>query len=216
MNYDFEFDLSTTNTDIHATQEEDTQSVSKELSETESVAKELKEDVNWDGFFQLVEDLGSQLNERQLRFLKARLIEMTIAFLSKNIKWFDEIGWDHKLRNIRISTKFQKNSITTPKGMWKKTGRTNYIKLTNTLGSSEGRTLPKTFDFLMIVDTDCVGLVAHKDINAESTGDGLKASIPYKNLEIVVKNNRKLTKSKDIDIKEKLDAMLKDIILKYK
>jgi len=67
----------------------------------------------------------------------------------------------------------------------------------------------------MIVDTDCVGLVAYKDINAVSNGDALKASIPYENLAIVVKNDMKLTKSKDIDILEKLDTLLDDIISEY-
>lgn len=164
----------------------------------------------------MVKDLGPQLNERQLRFLKARLIEKSIANLSKNIKWVDVIGQDHQLRDIRIETKFATNSITTEKGDWKKTNRTSEIKLTNSLGSSDGRTLPETFDFLMIVDTDCVGLVAHKDINPISNGDGLKASIPYENLSIVVKNNTMLTKSKNIDILEKLDSMLDDIISNYK
>lgn len=182
---------------------------------TESVAKKLSKDVNWSGFFQLVKDLGPQLNERQLRFLKARLLEKAIANLSKNVEWVDEIGCDHKLHDIRIETKFSTNSITTTSGKWKKSNKTSEIKLTNTLGSSEGRSLPETFDFLMIVDTDCVGLVAYKDINAVSNGDGLKASISYENLAIVVKNDMKLTKSKDIDILEKLDTLLDDIISEY-
>lgn len=182
---------------------------------TQSVAEELSKEVNWNGFFQMVKDLGPQLNERQLRFLKARLIEKGIANLSKNIKWVDTIGQDHQLRDIRIETKFATNSITTGKGAWKKNNKTSDIKLTNTLGSSDGRNLPETFDFLMIVDTDCVGLVAHKDINAVSAGDGLKASIPYENLSIVVKNNAILRESKNINILEKLDSMLDNIISEY-
>lgn len=185
------------------------------MNTTKAVAEQLAQEVNWTAFFQMVKDLGSQLNERQLRFLKARLIEKSIANLSKNVKWVDQIGQDHQLHDVRIETKFMSNSITTGRGAWKKSGRTSEIKLTNTLGSSDGRALPHTFDYLMIVDTDCVGLVAYEDIDATSNGDGLKASIPYDKLSIVVKNNQLINESKDVNILEQLDNMLDTVISAY-
>ena len=185
------------------------------MQNTQTVSQQLAQEVNWNAFFQMVKDLGSQLNERQLRFLKARLIEKGIANLSKNIKWVDRIGQDHQLHDIRIETKFATNSITTGKGAWKKKGCTSEIKLTNSLGSSDGRQLPHTFDYLMIVDTDCVGLVAYEDITATSNGDGLKASISYDVMSIVVKHEATLTETKNINILEQLDSMLDTVINSY-
>lgn len=182
---------------------------------TKQLAEELNSDINWDGFFNLVNDLGSQLNERQLRFLKARLIEKAIANLSKNVKWVDKIGQDHQYRDIRIETKFASNSLTTKSGAWKKNKRTSEIKLTNTLGSSEGRSLPETFDFLMIVDNDCVAVIAHEDIKTTSNGDGLKARFSYDDLEFVTINKNMLVEKKQINILEKLDSMLEEIIKVY-
>lgn len=180
------------------------------------VADEINKEVNWTGFFNLVNDLGPQLNDRQMRFMKARLIEKSIANLSQNIKWVDRVGQDHQLRDIRIETKFATNSITTSKGKWKKNQCTSDIKLTNTLGSSAGRALPMTFDFLMIVDTDCVALVAYESIKVVSTGDGLKASIPYEDLEIVVRRDNTLTESRDIDILNEIDRLLDRVIDQYR
>jgi len=183
--------------------------------DTKELAQELKNEVNWQGFFNLVSDLGSQLNDRQLRFLKARLIEMAIAKLSNNIKWVDKIGQDHQLRDIRIETKFSTNCLTTGSGAFKKSRQTGDIKLTNTLGSSDGRSLERTFDFLLLVDTDCVGLVAFEDINAMSNGDGLKSRFNYDVIEFVAFKEKKLIESKQISILDRLDNMLYKIISNY-
>ena len=118
---------------------------------TAALAQRLGEVVNWEAFFSMVNDLGSQLNERQLRFLKARLIESAISRMSDGkVEWVDNIGQDHQFEDIRIETKFCTNSLTTSKGNPKKGHATSEIKLTNTLGSSDGRSLPDTFDFLLI------------------------------------------------------------------
>lgn len=177
-----------------------------------ALAYELGNKVDWEAFFSMVHDLGSQLNERQLRFLKARLIESAIARMSKGtIEWVDQIGQDHQFEDCRIETKFCTNSLTTAKGDLKKGRITSEIKLTNTLGSSDGRSLPDTFDYLLIVDTDAVAVVSREELLpfVTSAGDGLKAKIPFDLLSFVafVPKNA-LTTGKDIDIMSKVDEML--------
>lgn len=177
-----------------------------------ALAYHLGEKVNWEAFFSMVNDLGSQLNERQLRFLKARLIESAIARMSKGtIEWVDQIGQDHQFEDVRIETKFCTNSLTTARGDLKKGRVTSEIKLTNTLGSSDGRSLPDTFDYLLIVDTDACAVVSREALlpYVTSAGDGLKAKVPFSELTFVafVQKNA-LTRGKDVDIMSKVDEML--------
>lgn len=184
-----------------------------------SLAYQLGEKVDWEGFFSMVNDLGSQLNERQLRFLKARLIESAIARMSNGaIQWVDKIGQDHQFEDCRIETKFCTNSLTTNSGSLKKGRVTSEIKLTNTLGSSDGRSLPDTFDYLLIVDTDAVAVVSREALlpYVTSAGDGLKAKIPFEHLDFVCFVDKKaLTKGSDIDIMTQVDEMLFSIADNY-
>lgn len=168
----------------------------------------------------MVSDLGNQLNDRQLRFLKARLIESSIARMSNGtLEWIDEIGCDFIYkRDTRIECKFATNSLTTSKGDLKKSGRTSEIKLTNTLGSSDGRSLPDTFKYLLIVDTDCCAIVEREKLlpNVTSNGDGLKASVAYEDLEFITKVEKKdLTVGGNISIMAQVDAMLNAIADDY-
>jgi len=185
----------------------------------QELATQLGSKVNWEAFFSMVNDLGSQLNERQLRFLKARLIESAISRMSHGaIEWVDKIGQDHQFQDIRIETKFATNSLTTSKGAEKKGGKTSEIKLTNTLGSSDGRSLPDTFDYLLIVDTDACAIVARDKLlpNVTSNGDGLKVSVPFTDLTFVKKIDKKgLTSTSNIDIMTQVDAMLFQIADDY-
>lgn len=185
-----------------------------------ALAKTLAEKVEWVPFFNMIEDLGSQLNERQLRFLKARLVESSIARMSNGyLEWIDDIGCDfNAVDGTRIECKFATNALTTGRGDLKKSGKTSEIKLTNTLGSSDGRSLPDTFDYLMIVDTDCVAVVDRESLlpYVTSNGDGLKASVPYADLVFVKKINKKgLTKQGNISIMANVDAMLNQIADDY-
>jgi hypothetical protein len=184
-----------------------------------ALAYELGNRIKWEAFFAMVNDLGDQLNERQLRFLKARLIESAIARMSDGtVEWVDNIGQDHQFKDVRIETKFMTNGLTTGKGALKKTKRTSEIKLTNTLGSSDGRSLPDTFDYLLIVDTDAVAVVSREALlpNVTSNGDGLKASVSYDDLSWIAFSSKKdLTKQSEISIMAQVDAMLFQIADDY-
>lgn len=181
---------------------------------TKQLAEELGGIVEWEAFYNMVADLGKQLNDRQLRFLKARLIESSIARMSNGkIEWVDRIGQDHQYGDIRIETKFSTNSLTTSKGERKKGPTTSEIKLTNTLGSSDGRTLPDTFDYLLIVDTDCVAVVDRADILpfVTSNGDGLKVKVPFDKLEIVSKRSLTNQTPQNIALMAQIDTLLNEI-----
>lgn len=184
------------------------------------IAKRLNSEVNWISFFSMVRSLGKQLNDRQLRFLKARLIESSLAHMSTCLKWIDDIGCDHIMDdNIRIETKFMTNGLTTASGEFKKTGRTSEIKLTNTLGSSENRSLPHTFDYLLIVDVDCAAIVSYENLlpYVKSNGDGLKASVPYDKIEVVRKiEPSELFDGVKISVLQQVDDMLYNIANSYK
>jgi len=184
-----------------------------------ALAYKLGEAVNWEAFFSMVNDLGSQLNERQLRFLKARLIESAISRMSHGkVEWVDNIGQDHQFEDVRIETKFCTNSLTTGKGALKKSKITSEIKLTNTLGSSDGRSLPDTFDYLLIVDTDAVAVVSREELLpfVTSAGDGLKAKVPFDKLSWVAFGDKNaLTTGSEISIMAQVDAMLFQIADDY-
>ena len=145
--------------------------------------------LNWNTYFSIVHSMGDQLNERQLRFTKSMVQDRAVAQISNGkIEYVDKVGQDHQLDNIRIETKCGKNFLTTPTGKPKQKRKTASIKLTNTQGSSDGRDLPNTFDYLMIVDTDTVAIASFQDIKSyvKSNGDGLSVQLPYEVLEWVV------------------------------
>lgn len=175
--------------------------------------------VNWNRFFLMVNAVGDQLNDRTLRFLKSIIQDKGIARMSNGmIEYVDKIGQDHQLGNIRIETKAGTNILTTGKGKPKRAGVTGSVKLNNTLGSSDGRSLPNTFDYLMLVDTDAVAVAKYQDIlpYVTSNGDGLSVKLPYEVLEWVVEPgefNRGLFEDMhQINVLERLHTMLNEII----
>ncbi|MDB4350234.1 hypothetical protein OAA38_00315 [bacterium] len=189
------------------------------IYDQDTLAEQLGKNVDWEAFFTMVNDLGSQLNERQLRFLKARLIESAIARMSNGkIEWVDEIGQDHQFGDVRIETKFCTNSLTTSKGGAKKGHSTSEIKLTNTMGSSDGRSLPNTFDYLLIVDADACAIVSRDALlpHVTSAGDGLKAKVPFNELTFITKIDKNaLTSTSNISIMSQVDALLFQIADDY-
>lgn len=183
------------------------------------VSDRLKEAVNWNRFFLLVNAVGNQLNDRTLRFLKSIIQDKGIARMSNGVvEYVDNIGQDHQMGPIRIETKCGTNILTTGKGKEKRTGCTGTIKLNNTLGSSDGRDLPHTFDYLMIVDTDAVAIVKFEKLFpfVTSNGDGLSAKLPYSILEWVVKpgeiDHAMFSDMNNVNVLERLHMLLDEII----
>lgn len=185
----------------------------------QSVAQQLKTSVNWNRFFLMVNAVGDQLNDRTLRFLKSIVQDSAIARMSGGtIEYVDLVGQDHQMGEVRIETKCGTNVLTTGRGKAKRAGVTGSVKLNNTLGSSDGRTLPDTFDYLMIVDTDAVAIAKYQDIlpYVSSNGDGLSVKLPYEVLEWVVEPgefDRSLFEDQhQINIIDRLQIMINEVI----
>ena len=153
--------------------------------DVEDIAQYLCESVNWSSFFVMIKTLGDDLNERKDRFDKASIIEYSLEiFSNKKIRWVDEIGRDHFIDDLDIAMemKFIKSAkYTYSKKLPKKNVK---VKLTNTIGSSDGRTLPNTFDCLLIASEYDVSVIKYEELlgYVESAGDGLIATIPFDRL----------------------------------
>jgi len=111
-------------------------------------------EVEYNRFFNLVESLGRQLNERKNRFDKSDVLECATGWFSNGkLEWVDRIGHDHivAFSGAKSEQKTQQNVLYTSKGRLKKT--TGAIRLLNTLGDDENRTYESKYDVLQIVDT---------------------------------------------------------------
>ena len=103
----------------------------------------LRYHIDWNAFFDLVRDVGDQLDERKNRFDKSDVLEMALEEYSDGeIKWVDDIGCDHEILtpDETLEMKTQKGCLYTPKRKQRKT-RTKNIKLTNTLAASVETTM---------------------------------------------------------------------------
>lgn len=183
------------------------------------LAKSLSEVVDWKSFFEMRHSVGNQLNDRTLRFLKSIIQDKAIEKMSGGkVQYVDLIGQDHQFGEYRIETKCGTNVLTTGTGAEKKKSVTGSVKLNNTLGSSHGRTLPDTFDYLMIVDNDAVAIVKHENVTPHITsgGDGLSVKLPYSVLEWVVSpgefSHDNFTDIPSVDVLVQLDEVVDKII----
>lgn len=118
----------------------------------ESKSKELAR------FFQVVNDLGDQLNSRKLRFDKSDVLEIALSGVGPELKWVDEEGYDltlqHEGREIKIEVKTMKNSLYYKRGMRDTIGD---IKVKNTLKKDfDENEVFETDACYAIVETNCV------------------------------------------------------------
>lgn len=110
-------------------------------------------------FFQVVNDLGDQLNSRKLRFDKSDVLEIALSGIGPELKWADEEGYDltlqHEDREIKIEVKTMKNSLYYKSGKMRDT--IGNIKVKNTLKKDfdENETF-ETDACYAIVETNCV------------------------------------------------------------
>lgn len=147
----------------------------------------LRNHVDWNTFFDLVRDIGGQLDERKNRFDKSDVLEMALEEYSDGeIKWVDEIGFDHEVLDEKLEMKTQKGSLYTPKRK-QRMARTKSIKLTNTLAASVETTMNVTADWLLIVDTQAYSAAvvpyAHAVDNAKRVPDGFTVQLESYDLE---------------------------------
>lgn len=126
---------------------------------TAAIAERLRREVDWDAFFTLVSVIGGSLNSPKYRFIKSDFLEMAIdVYGSPALAWVDQEGWDHELDGeIKIEMKHHGGSLYSPTGKAK--NHVGQIRMQNTLGGGESRSLHETFDYLLITD-NCAAALA--------------------------------------------------------
>lgn len=169
----------------------------------------LRRNIDWQRFHNLSLSIGKQLNDHQLRFMKATILERAIANYSNDELTYVgnlENGCDFivkKLKNLRIEMKYVEGCIFSTKTLLVKKFASE-IKLMNSNGPNKHLELPHSYaDYLLICDLNGAGLISKEELKKYIIiqGDGIKAKqIPIDKLHILFKAS---------DIKEKKVNCLK-------
>lgn len=152
----------------------------------------LSNNVDWNKYVTLVDQIGDELNERKLRFDKSDLFEKALElFSNQDLQYVNQEGVDHIGPNgITIEMKYSDGCLFTSKKKQPKK-HVSDLQLMNSRGSSEGRTLPESYaQFLLICDKDSVAVISKTDLipYVVDAGDGLKTSkLPSEKVEYVFK-----------------------------
>jgi len=152
----------------------------------------LSNNVDWNKYVTLVDQIGDELNERKLRFDKSDLFEKALElFSNQDLQYVNQEGVDHIGPNgITIEMKYSDGCLFTRKKKQPKK-HVSDLQLMNSRGSSEGRTLPESYaQFLLICDKDSVAIISKTDLipYVVDAGDGLKTSkLPSEKVEYVFK-----------------------------
>jgi len=166
--------------------------------------------------------LGTQLNERTLRFLKSMFIEFSFEEYSNNtVKRVNEKGCDliiPALNNARVELKYTEDALYTPvKHQLRKS--TGAVKLMNSMGENIHKTLPDTYaDYLMVIGLHGAILFDKETIEQYITvaGDGISANIPT-NLGIILATPLEMKGNQsEIDMLNELETSIRSYIKKVK
>jgi hypothetical protein len=150
---------------------------------TKNVADFFKANMDFQRFARLTKALGSQLNDAQLRFLKAMVFEQSVEEYSNGkIKYVGEEGCDFvipSLNDVRIEMKYNEGALYTSsrKILREETGT---IKLMNSMGTNTHKTLPASYaDYLIFVGNQGAALFDKNTVkdSINPQGDGLIANI---------------------------------------
>jgi hypothetical protein len=150
----------------------------------EEVATFIKEHMDFARFARLTRALGDQVNDAQLRFIKAMIFENSIEeYSSGQIHYVGQEGCDliiPILNNTRVEMKYVENALYTPsrRELREQTGG---IKLMNSMGTNTHKKLPTNYaDFLLFIGNQGAMLFDRATIDSyiKPGGDGITADIP--------------------------------------
>ena len=133
-----------------------------ERSSPGPVSRRIRDCVDWDAFFDLVQNLPPSLNSRKNRWDKSDLIEAGLdRFSDGQLKWVDDDGFDHIMPDgTKIEFKFEAESLRTKKRRdRKRNGTIAPVRLMNSMSGGKARRLDKKFDFLIVCDLDEIVLL---------------------------------------------------------
>ena len=146
--------------------------------DTKDITSWLRSNVDWNRFCTLVNEIGTELNERKLRFDKSDLFEKSLEKFSNGLmKYVNQEGVDHILPDgTTVEMKYTQDCLFTTKTQ-KQKDFVSDLQLMNSRGGSEGRTLPETYaQYLLICDNNAIAVVPTNLLEPylENAGDGIK------------------------------------------
>lgn len=182
---------------------------------------EILNSIDWQRFHNLCLSIGKELNDPQMRFLKAIFLENAVASYSNNKLTYVgdmEQGCDFivkSLDNLKIEMKYVAGCLFSGKNLLQKK-YTSEIKLMNSNGTNTHVGLPDTYaNYLLIVDLNGVAIIS-KDILKNYiilNGDGIKAKIPTDKLHIIFQpSDIKEPNQRNLQIKERLMKWIDEIV----
>ena len=165
---------------------------------TKTYAKELRDVFNRNAYSTLINEIGTQLNDRKDRFDKSDIIEQAVAVYSGDrLAWVDLIGRDHCDTETEFDLEFKYVSDGLFTKVKKLPKKTVIVKLKNNLGTHKGTKVSNPADFYMIGQQDALAIISWEDIKKYlvAVPDGIEARIPFDALSFIFDFN-------DIDYKE--------------
>ena len=159
---------------------------------TKDITSWLQSNVDWNRFCTLVNNIGTELNERKLRFDKSDLFEKSLEKFSNGLmKYVNQEGVDHILpAGTTVEMKYTQDCLFTTKTQKQKQFVSD-LQLMNSRGGSEGRTLPENYaQYLLICDNNSIAVVATELLEPylENAGDGIKTKrLPISVIQYVAK-----------------------------
>jgi hypothetical protein len=171
---------------------------------TVEYANELRNVIDRDRYATLIENLGTQLNDRKDRFDKSDIIEQSFEVYSGGrLKWVDDIGRDHfdTERGLDLEFKYVSNGLFTKTGKQKAVVK---VKLKNSLGEFKGTTVKDPADYYVIGQQDSVAIISWTEIEPYlvAVPDGIEAHIPFDALSFIfMPSDVNVTMGIDVDYK---------------
>jgi hypothetical protein len=149
---------------------------------TIDVANELKKHIDFARFAKQVKALGNQCNDRQWRFAKGLILELSFEMCSNgNLKYVSQLGTDYimvKYKNTSIEFKFEQKPLFGKRGnMAKHINPT----LMNSRGTNKHVELPSTYADYLIYATPNGALLFDKATvskHLKVSGDSITGNLP--------------------------------------
>lgn len=187
------------------------------------VADFFKKNMDFKRFARLTKALGDQLNDAQLRFIKALVFEQSMEDYSKGkIKYVGKEGCDliiPELNDAKVEMKYVEDALYTSKRKELRE-HTGGIKLMNSMGTNTHKSLPPNYaDFLIFIGNQGAMLFDRKTLSAhiDPGGDGISANIPT-NKGIILATPEQMTfgNQQEVDFIQGLQKYIKTYVSNVK
>lgn len=187
-----------------------------EKTDTQKYCDHILEKLDISRYYNLVNGLGPQLNDRKSRFDKSDIIEQSIDIYSNGtFKWVDQEGYDlfDEEKNVKIEVKYEDHGLFTKTG--KNKGYINY-KIKNTLKELTTPSLINPADYYLFLELNGMALISYKDMEEylfiTKAKDGIESKIPFGKVELFSENIKKDSYEISINYKEEKHKLQRKII----